>query len=97
MFSTYHGHPLNLLKKVKCSSDTQLPKYKGKKNLSCPQKCQEENLKHGINLVVYKYSGIYCLLCIKNSWPSVIDKEPISFYLLRVLKEEEMVTEGKSF
>lgn len=95
MSCTWHGHPLNLLKKVKCSSDTQLFKYKGKKNLSCPQKCPKENLKHGINLVLYKYSAMCFLLHIKNSWPSVIDKEPISFYLSKVLKGEEVVTEGK--
>lgn len=91
---TYHVCLLYHLKKMKCSSDTELSKYKGK-ILSCPQKCPEENLNYEINLVLYRHSAICFLLCIKYSWPSVIDKEPISFYLSSVLKREEMGTEGK--
>lgn len=49
---------------------------------------------HGINIVLYKYSTICFLLCIKKSGPSVINKEPISFYLPRVLKGEEMGVGG---
>lgn len=91
---TYHDCLLYHLKKVKCSSDTELSNYKGK-ILSYPQKCPEENLNYEINLVLCRHSAVCFLLCIKNSWPSVIDKEPISFYLSSVLKREEMVTEGK--
>lgn len=37
------------------------------------------NLMHGINIVLYKYSTICFLLCIKKSGPSVINKEPFLF------------------
>lgn len=63
---TYHVCLLYQLKKMKCSSDTELSKYKGK-ILSCPQKCPEENLNYEINLVLYRHSAICFLLCIKYS------------------------------
>lgn len=63
---TYHVCLLYHLKKMKCSSDTELSKYKGK-ILSCPQKCPEENLNYEINLVLYRHSAICFLLCIKYS------------------------------
>lgn len=65
---------------MKYNSYTQLSKYEGKKSFMSMKVCRG-NSKHGINKVLWKCSAICCLLCIKNSWPSVINKESISFYL----------------